>query len=572
MSTGYPSIDKPWLKYYSEEAISAPLPECTIYQAVYNANINMLDRQALDYYGRRITYKELFSQIDKTAGALAFLGVKPGDVVSVCMINSPETIYLLYAINKIGAIANMISGFSEPDELVKYINDVQSKLLFVLDIFQDKFLEIIEKTTLQRVIITNLTESMGPILRIGARLVKGMRPKALPKDTRFQAWKQFAACTKNVPEVKAHCGDTAVITYTGGTTGGSKGVALSNQSVIAMAQQYIWCGTALQPGQTWLEVIPLYVAFGVCASLQLPLMSGQTIILRIPLSETLAEICEKIKPHHIVFGPVQWEQLADENREIDLSFLIEPTSGGEKLPLPVEEKINKYLTSHGSGYPLMNGYGMSEVGAAVSVCFNRAHRLGSVGIPLCKNIIAAFDTETGDECRYGQEGEICICTPSMMIQYVNNPDETENVIRKHRDGSIWVHTGDIGYVDEDGFVFISGRIKRYFIFIENSEQKKIFSLDIEKVLLTHPAVENCAVVPVSDEKHSQVAMAYVQMNANYQDKKNVEASLIQLCKKELDTRACPRYFRFIDEFPRTDLGKIDYRTLEQLAASALDDV
>ena len=214
----------------------------------------------------------------------------------------------------------------------------------------------------------------------------------------------------------------------------------------------------------------------------------------------------------------------------------------------------------------MNGYGMSEVGAAVAVNFKRAHRLGSVGVPLCKNIISAFNTETGEECQYGQEGEICVCTPSMMTRYINNPEETANVIKVHSDGLKWVHSGDLGYITEDGFVFISGRIKRFFIYIENSEQKKIFSLDIEKVLLTHPSVENCAVIPISDPEHSQVAKAYIQLKDSLGSKAEIEASLRTYCADSLDTRACPRQYEFINEFPRTSLGKIDYRTLEQEAA------
>lgn len=563
--TGYPSIDKPWLKYYDQEVIEAELPECTIYEAIYNSNADNLDSIALNYYGCRITYCELFRRIDETATALSALGVKPGEVVSVCMINSPETIYLLYGLNKIGAVANMISGLSEAEEVIKYINDVHSSKLFILDIFQDKILKVIEFTSLQKVVVTNLTDSMGFTTRMGAIWLKGMKPRTLPKDVRFQTWNQFISHSCKIGNVIMRPVDAAVITYTGGTTGGSKGVELSNKSIISVAQQYIWCRTALQEGQTWLQVIPLYVAFGVCASLQLPLMAGQTIILRIPLSETLAEMCEKHKPNHIVFGPVQWEQLANENRNIDLSFLIEPTSGGDKLPLPVEEKINAYLTSHNSDYSLMNGYGMSEVGAGVSVNFKHAHCPGSVGIPFCKNIISAFNIESGKECQYGQEGEICICTPSMMTQYINNPEETANVIREHSDGQKWVHSGDLGYITEDGFVFISGRLKRFFIYIDNGEQKKIFSLDIEKVLLTHPSVENCAVVPISDQEHSQVAKAYIQLKTSYRIETEIEATLRAYCLERLDERACPRVYEFVNDFPRTSLGKIDFRKLEQYA-------
>lgn len=249
--TGYPSKDKPWLKYYSETAINAKIPDCSIYQATFEANRDYPNQIAIDYYGNKITYGELFEMIEKVAGALIEMGVKSGDVVSVCMINSPETVFLIYALNRIGAIANMISGFSENDELIKYINDVKSSILFVLDIFLDKILSIIDKVELKKVVVSNLTESMGMIYKIGARTSKGMKPKEIPKDARFIDWKEFIKKFVEVHDVCIETTKTAVITYTGGTTGGSKGVELSNCSIISMAQQYILCETALSRGQTF---------------------------------------------------------------------------------------------------------------------------------------------------------------------------------------------------------------------------------------------------------------------------------------------------------------------------------
>lgn len=556
MKTGYPSIDKPWLKYYRQEVIQEKLPEQTIFESIYSANREYPNDPALDYYGIKLTYGELFENIQSVAESLTAIKVAPKDIVTICMINSPESVYLLYAINRIGAIANMISGLSEPEEIIKYINDVQSTVIFVLDVFMPKIRAIIDHTSLKRIVVISSAPSTGNC------------DIQTWKDCRVIAWDQFKEERCILNEYKKSPDDTAVITYTGGTTGSSKGVMLCDRSILASAQQYLWCETAIQRRQTWLQTIPLYVAFGVVSSLQLPFMAGQELLLRTPLAQSLTELFEQ-KPNHVLFGPVQWEQLADDNRKMDLSFLIEPTSGGDKLALPVEEKICAYLAENNSRYPLMNGYGMSEVSAGVASNFMLAHRIGSIGVPYCKNVIAAFDQETGMECKYGEEGEICICTPSMMSGYVNNPEETNHVIRVHQDGSKWVHTGDLGYVSEDGFVYISGRIKRYFLYIEKNEQKKVFCINIENALLKHPDVENCTVVPMPDKKHYQVAVACIKLKDNSFDPQTVEESLDAFCKENMDARACPKIYLFMNDFPRTSLGKIDFRKLEEMISGMM---
>lgn len=567
--TGYPSVDKPWLKYYSDKAINAELPNDTLYESLKKSNHDNMDCIALDYYGNKISYRNFLRNIDIVANSLALNGIRHGDIVTVCSLNSPETIYLLYALNKVGAIANMVSGLTDTKELRRTINDTGSKLLFTLDIFQEKIVDILEMTALEKVVVLNLTASMGTVTRIAACMLKGMSPKRLPDDSRFISWQNFIQ--KNAPEVASNglADDIAVITYTGGTTGGSKGVMLSSKALIASSQQYIWCETALDRGQTWIQFFPLFIAYGVGPSLHLPLMAGDTLIVRIPMSDKISDLIAKYKPNHILSGPALWTELAEENRNLDLTSMIEPTSGGDKLPVPVEEKINHYLLSHGSQYPLMNGYGLSEVAAAVSVNTKKAHCIGSVGIPFCKNIISAFDLDSGEELSYGQEGEICIHTPSMMTGYINAPDDTAQMIHTHEDGRKWLHSGDLGYVSEDGFVFITGRLKRYFLYISNGEQKKVFSADIEKVLLTHPLVENCAVIPVPHKTKNQVAKAYIKLKGSAYDAEKAKLELRRFCTDNMPERFRPEKYEFVSNYPLTKIGKIDYRALEREVAEQL---
>ena len=314
---------------------------------------------------------------------------------------------------------------------------------------------------------------------------------------------------------------------------------------------------------TWMQVLPLFIAYGVTSSMMIALAAGMTQIIRISMVESIAEFCKKFKPNHVLYGPVYWEKFADDNEDLNLSNFIAPTSGGDVLRPAVEEKINKYLQSHGCSCPIMNGYGMTEVGAGVFVNFPHAYKIGSVGIPFAKNIIAAFDANTGKELQYGIEGEICIQAPSMMLGYVNNQDETANVIRRHEDGKLWVHSGDLGYIDKDGFVFISGRLKRYFLYVANGIHKKIFSLDIEKVLLQHPKIDNCVVVPIPDRNTFQVPVAYVILKKGYNTMNGIEAEVRAYAIQHLADGYRPVKYVFVDKFPLTKVGKIDYRTLEE---------
>ena len=561
--TGYPSIDKPWLKYYSEEAINAPLPECTMYDHIQNNNQDNLDRIALNFYGNTYSYRKLFQEIDKLAEALACSGVRRGDIVSVCMINSPEPVFLIYALNKLGAVANMMYATATPKELCEHINETGSKLLFTYDFLQDKVAEIIDKTGLQQVVVADLTSSMSFAKRCGARLLKNMRPMPLLRDDRFCKWNDFL---KNKSCDVLTCRDAeapAVIVYSGGTTGGAKGVVLSNRSIVSLAWQYLQGSTELSKEQRGAQNMPLYIAYGVASSLHVPLSAGMTLMQSIAGTETIAQLCRH-RINIIMHGPFMWERFAEENKNLDLRFLTTPISGGDLLPVAAEERINRYLLAHNCPSPLLNGYGMSEVSSAVSVNHKNAYSFGSIGIPYIKSIIAAFDPESGEEMPYGKEGELCFNTPSVMKEYLNNREETENILRAHADGQVWVHSGDLGYVDENGFVFFCGRLKRYLMVVRDGVYKKVFSMEIEKVLLTHPDVENCVVVPISDEECFQLPKAYIIARDCVLDKMQMEASLRKHCEEHLDDVYRPVGYEFVDAFPRTRIGKVDYRALEQM--------
>lgn len=565
--TGYPSIDKPWLKYYSEEAINTPLPECTIYEQIRQNNQDNLNRVALDYYGNKFTYKRLLEKIDKVAGALAAMGVKQGDIVSACLLNTPEAIFLIYALNKLGAVANLMYVTAEAKELCAHLNETHSNLFFIEDMLLDAAKQVVHNTLVEHVVVTNMTDSMSFPKRTGARLLKKLSPKPLPKDGRFIGWRAFMKMAGASPDTESGPEAPAAIVYSGGTTGGAKGVILTNRSIVAVAWQYVQGSTVLDRSQLWSQSMPLFIGYGISASMHIPLIVGMTLTMSLAMSESISQMC-KHKPNHIIYGPFMWEQLADENPDMDLSCLTAPISGGDTLPESVEEKINQYLDSHNCPSPLLNGYGMTEAASAVAVNYRDAHEIGSVGVPFVKNLIAAFDTETGKELTYEHEGELCICTPSMMKEYLNNPEETANILRLHEDGKVWVHTGDLGYINESGFVHFSGRIKRYFAFANNGVYKKVYSLDVERALLAHPAVENCVVVPVADDQYFQIPKAYIIAKGGFPDQATLEAQLRVFCEEHLEFAYLPRIYEFVEAFPRTKIGKVDYKALERESAAA----
>ncbi|MBR5410611.1 MAG: acyl--CoA ligase [Clostridia bacterium] len=562
--TGYPSIDKPWMNFYSAETIEQPLPECTIYEYITQANSQNLEKVAINYYGTNITYGELFNRISLVAGALENLGVKKGTIVTICMINSPEVISLIFALNKIGAIANLIYGVSTEKEVINYIKNTKSTIVFTLDVFQGKFLNSFDLLGLEKLIIIKTSLSMNPDYKKTKEVLSGIPDIELPKtsDT-IILWSDFMKSAKHTDTLVREPHNAAIITYTGGTTGGSKGVLQSSFGIISNIYQYRLLNIRLDRKNSWLMVLPLFIGFGVF-SLLIPLSIGMTVIIRIPMTDSISDLCKEFKPNHIMYSPAFWEILANSDEDIDLEYLIEPMAGGDILYPSVEEKINRFLNSHGCKYKIMNGYGMSELGPGISINCSKAYEFNSVGVPFVKNTVSAFDIETGIELKYNNIGEICVSSPSIMMGYYNDLKETNLIIKEHDDGKLWVHTGDLGYISEKGFIHISGRLKRYILHFSDGVAKKIFSLDIERVINQYPLIEKCAVVPVSDLRTNQSPVAFIISKKGVDEKELIER-IRKFAEMNLEPEYCPIRYHIVKEFPLTKVGKINYLDLEKTA-------
>lgn len=564
--TGYPSIDKPWLKYYSEEAINAKMPECTIYEYLWESNKDYQSNVALNYFDRKITYSEVFENIEKATKGYSALGLKSGDIVTVCAVTIPETIYSFYGLNRLGVICNMVDPRTSAEGIREYIKEVNSKIVVTIDVAYIKIAEAIKGTDVEKVVIISPADSLPQPKKI---LFKAFKATKLPKDNLHIKWNDFIVNGENVkPRISEYKKETpCVIVHTGGTTGMPKGVLLSDDNLNKSAFQAINVGFDFKREHTWLNIMPPFIAYGVGNGLHLPLIVGMEVIL-IPSfnPDKFADLLNKYQPNHMVGVPSHYGNIIHSKKmqNKDLSYIIAPTVGGDAMDVSLEKETNEFLKNHNCLYPACKGYGMSEVAAGVSICSSHSvNKIGSVGIPLTHTTMAVFDVVSGKELQYNEEGEICMTGPNTMVGYYNNQTETNNVIKKHDDGLMWVHSGDIGYIDEDGFVFIKDRIKRVII---RHDGFKVFPSLIEKTVDTNDnVVSNCA-VGIADIEHSQgklpIVFAVLNDGANAE---TVKKELFELCKKELPEYVQPVDFIFIDKMPLTPIGKVDYRALEKEA-------
>ena len=557
--TGYPSIDKPWLKYYTEEAINAKLPECTIYEYLWENNKDNLDEIALIYFGKEITYRELFENIEKTAKAFVSIGVK-NEIVSVCLPSVPEAIYTIYALNKIGAVPDLLDPRTNSEGLEFFLKESKSKFLVTIDTVNEKFVAIKNKTLIQQTISVSPANSLSVFKKVLYKLKTNTNTyDSIP-------WNKFVKKTSKVEfEANNTEKDLAVIVHTGGTTGVPKGVMLSNKSINSIAHQYKAMFDYTR-GQTLLDVIPPFASYGLCTSIHMPLSLGVSVIL-IPkfTLETFPDLLIEHKPNYIVGVPSFLNTLLDNQKikDFDLSFLVCAACGGDTISKSNENKLNDFFASHNSNTLVTKGYGMSEMSATAVSCFGEVNRITSVGIPMVCNNVCIVNPDTNEELTYEQLGEICITGPGMMIGYFNNLQLTNSIIKEHADGKRWIHTGDLGHISNDGFLYHNGRIKRMIVRYDGF---KIYPEAIEKILSNHSDVSNCAIIKHEKAGLGTLPLAYIVKSENAKNsEENIKIELFKVCKNNLPERAVPENFIFIDKMPLTPIGKVDYRALEKEA-------
>lgn len=561
--TGYPSIDKPWLKYYSEEAIHAPLPECTIYEYLMQSMNGHLDRIAISYYGRQISYRTLLKNIHRVANAFAALGVKTGDIVAIALPNIPENIYCIYALNMLGATADMIDLRSKGDTLLKYIQESGTKIVVICDLFAENMRPIAAKTQVSTVIAVSLLSSLPFPLRLYKRSRVFNEPPV--KTIR---WNRFISHKDDVKfNINRDAEGVACIAHTSGTTNRPKGVLLTNRNINSLISQYVSIGFSHDISDCMLNQVPPFLAYSFL-SFHFPFALHMKVIL-LPdyRPDRFADNLQKYSPNHVCAGPGDWENLLTKSqKQLDYSFLKTLASGSDHLNMKSKEAITEVLRKGNCQNGILEGYGMTECGSAAALQLPLHTVDDSVGIPLPKNIFCIYDNEAERELTYDALGEICICGPSVMKGYFKNKSESEHTLRIHSDGKQWLHTGDIGTIDRDGNVYLVGRMKRIIVLYDGI---KVYPSNLENVIMKNPAISACCAVGTPDIVHGRgfVPVVFVTLHSAY-DQSKVIGELDAMCKAELSEKYLPAAIRFITALPLTPNGKVDYRALERMAAEA----
>lgn len=560
----YASQAKPWLKYYDQKFIDQTLPALSAFEYVCQRSKNHLNDTALEYYGRKFTYADLIVNVKKTAAALRGAGVKKGDIVTVVSIMTPEIIALFYAADMMGATLNLVDPRYSVEGIREYIEEVDSHLLVCLNVVYERCRQAAKRTNVEKVIVLSPADSLPPVMAVGYKLTTPDKNKYASNVIR---WKQFikggeGQSTAAEPYDPDHA---CVVVHTGGTTGSPKGVMLTDDCFNGIALQFQAYPKLFHRGQKLMNVMPPFIAYGFACGIHLPLVLGFTVIIIPNLDPAkLGSLVLKHKPEHMFGVPTHYQQLASDPklRDKDLSFIINYAAGGDSLSRGAEQTVNDFLAAHGARYPIAKGYGMTEVSSAATVAAGLDNKPGSVGIPMVNTVVAAFEPGTDQELPIGQRGELCISGPCLMKGYYNKPEETAILLRRHPDGRVWAHTGDMGYLDEDGFVYLDSRIKRMII---RHDGFKVFPSMIENVVSRHPAVHQCSVVGCTDKDHPQgrLPFVYIVLKADITaKKKQVIRELERMCAEELPEYVQPVAYKFISSMPMTPVGKVDYRQLE----------
>lgn len=562
-----PSQEKKWQNYQSEESKNIDFPKTTAYNLIREENRNRKDNIAIFYGDKDICYGEFFDKVDEVIESLKNK-VKPGEVFSVASLNTPELVYLFYALGELHAITNMIDPRTSYEGILDYIKEADSSKLLLLNIFNKKLKNICADSNVNEIINVSLRDSAKklPFDQTLISLLTDVLTKLEYNDSQhinFEDYlKEKGNLSNELYDYQYKEDLPLTIVHTGGTTGVPKGVMLSHDGYNAMAWQYKYSGLDLQPGHRFMNMMPPFIAYG-SDMFHMPLVMGMTVDL-IPMfnSKNFDRLIHKYKPNHFAGVPNHLTRLGDSKilQKEDLSHIITAAVGGDGISPQNHQKASKFLIGRGAKNGVSPGYGMTEVNSVFSVCVQQYFKYGSAGFPLPGATVGIFD-ENNDELKYNELGEICLNTPTKMLGYYKNEEETEKVLQTHKDGKIWVHTGDLGYIDEDGFIWVTDRIKNMII---RQDGFKVFPSKIEEVVYSHPAVDICKVVGIRDLNYpqGQVPKVHVKLKIEFlgQEEK-VISEITNMCKQKLAEYAVPKEFKIRESFPLTPIGKIDVMAL-----------
>ena len=566
--TGYPSIDRPWLSYFSKEAIEDPLPQMSLFEYLYENNKYNLDSDALNYMGHKISYRELFKRIDEAAKAFLAQGVREGDIVSILTVASVPCVICFYALNKIGAVVDYINVLSTAKDLVKFFRANKSRVVVSADIFMNKTLLAAKAIGVEHVIAFSMEEDLPFFKKVGTLFQSNPDvDESYLQDDVVLTWDKFLASGAHVPDItyQKDPSKPALLAHTGGTTGFPKAVVLNDNAMNAVAFQYHYIFHLEPKESVFLNLVVPFVVYGSLINMHMPLTMRSTVVL-IPNfdADDWPEYFNKYKPNYLTAIPNYVAPMLNNPRmrNVNLDCLKVIAVGGEGAGNALEVDLNRFLKRHGSKAKLLKGYGMTEMSASACTAFGDVNALGSVGAPLPRNQVQIVNPDTGLECKYNEIGEICFQGPGQMMGYMNDPEEMKTVYRKHSDGTYWLHTGDLGYMNRRGLLYIVGRIKRAILTQYKGTAYRIYPNVIEDILMSHPAVREACVVKLHEDRWGRTK-AYIALNDhNRVDEEEIERELRSYCDNEMAEYMRPFLYEFRGSLPLTPAGKVDYKLLE----------
>ena len=558
----------PWISHYGDVPFHLEYPEDSMSAVVLATAEKYPKLPALSYMGRIIPYSLLEKNIKTTAKAFSAIGIKEGDKVTVCLPNVPQAIYCLYALNYIGAIASMIHPLSAESEIEFYLRTAGSKCAITLDMFYPKFEEVMKKYPLEKLIVASAADELGLIKKTAFSIIHIGKKVKLPKNDTVLKWNEFFSLGKKFtgddPKVRKCDKDVAVILFSGGTTGTTKGIMLSNLNFNALALQTAAMSHYDIHSMRMLAAMPVFHGFGLGVCIHTMLVAGGLSILVPRFNvKAYANLIKTEKPNFIAGVPTLFEAIT-RNPYLDgvsLDFLCGVFSGGDSLSVELKKKFDKFLDDHGSPVHVREGYGTTECVTASCLTPYCEEREASIGLPYPDTYYQICAVGTCDEVPYGEDGEICLCGPSVMVGYMNNEAETANTLRVHADGNVWLHTGDLGKMDEDGFIYFKQRIKRMII----TNGYNVYPSQIENILDAHPKVQMSCVIGVKDPYKMQKVKAFIVLKDGLKPSESIRQELHEYCRKNIAKYALPYQIEFREELPKTLVGKVAYTVLEKEA-------
>lgn len=558
-------IKAPWLKSYGDVNFSLTYPKDSMSAVVLRTAAENPDFAALEFMGSEITYKKLAENIDLCAKSFAALGVKEGDRVTLCMPNMPQTVYCFYALNRMGAVASMIHPLSAVGEIVHYLKEAESKYVVTLDGFYPKFAEVLKEVKIEKLVIGSIKDALGLVMSIGYSVTQGRSIKKVPYSDSVVSWKSFIAgglaYTGSFIADKRD-DETAVILFSGGTTGVTKGIELTNLNFNALALQTIAMCNKEVRHKKMLAAMPMFHGFGlgVCVHTMM-VAGGQSVLVPRFNVKDYAGLIKKKKPNYIAGVPTLYEALTRTNYldGVSLESLMGVFSGGDSLSIELKKKLDKFLEEHGATVHVREGYGTTECVTASCLTPYNKEKEGSIGLPYPDTYYMIAKVGTTEEVPYGEDGEICITGPSVMRGYLNREEENANTLKLHADGRVWLHTGDLGTMDEEGFIYFKQRIKRMII----TSGYNVYPSQIENIIDAHAAVQLSCVIGVKDPLKMQKVKAFVVLKEGFAANAETKESILKHCRANIAKYAMPYDIEFRSELPKTLVGKIAYTELER---------